>query len=222
MDWMNESARNRAKRLFWQTVMGNKWAWFCLAICGLSGGAAGIYFAWGHGRTGTVVITVLCGAVGLVLGLLLIFLGLWFSGPTRQRDELKVAVREAKPATGDDRPVSVRIDRAPIWRNFNYQAYILEMHVAITNQTDSDVQLAGFAWHGLSRAELVGNDQLRAEVERTKMSRPQLGRHSIVEPSSTETGWVVAAYPFDSRGQPAELPDLEVSVSGYGSLKALR
>jgi hypothetical protein len=85
----NETARARTTRIFWKTVMGDKWAWLCLAVFGLAGTGAGIYLAWGHARTATVVLTVTSAAIGLLAGLAAVFTGLWLRGPTVQRDEAR-------------------------------------------------------------------------------------------------------------------------------------
>jgi hypothetical protein len=89
-----ESAQGRARRFFWHTVMSSKWAWICIALCGLDGVAVGIYLAWGHGRGGTIALTVLSAAGGLVLALILIFCGLWFSAPTEITREHLATLKE--------------------------------------------------------------------------------------------------------------------------------
>jgi len=86
---MDETARNRAKRLFWPTVTGHKWAWICLGCLGLAGTGAGVYFSSGHARTASVVLTMLWAAIGLLSALVVIFLSLWFVAPRQQRDELR-------------------------------------------------------------------------------------------------------------------------------------
>src|SRR5439155_1597210 len=41
-----------------------------------------------------------------------------------------------------------------------------------------------------------------------------LARHSLIEPDATESGWVVAAFPYGSGVEP-ELPAFTVKVAGY-------
>jgi hypothetical protein len=130
------------------------------------------------------------------------------------------AIRSGRPTTSrtksenlpsDDRPISVRIDRDPVWHNFNYEAYIAEVHVVMTNQTDADVEIAGGAWEYASGG--ISSVEVARETERYKRQRPQLLRHSIIEAGKTESGWTVVAIAYNA-GDP-ELPKLSIKVSGY-------
>lgn len=123
------------------------------------------------------------------------------------------------PELPDDRPVSIRIDRDPVWHNFNYQAYIAEVHVVVTNQTDAEIEIAGHSWL-FEFGGIVSTIEIAREVERYKRQRPQFGRHSVIEPGATESGWAVVAAAYNA-GQP-ELPTLKVKVSGYPEFEARR
>jgi hypothetical protein len=158
------------------------------------------------GRTWLVVVLVLLGAACAV------FVGTWEPVATRIASVIPLRVVMANGASGDDRPVSVRIDRDPVWHNFNYEAYIAEVHVVITNQTDGDIEVAGFQWLG-TLGSAVSQIEVMREKARYERQRPQLGRHSVIEPGASESGWVVVAVPFNA-GDP-ELPSLGVKVSGY-------
>jgi len=212
---VSETAYLRAKRRYWQVVTSDKWAWLVLAVAGLAGTGAGIYLSWGHGRDGTIAWSVVCLAVGLVVALSLIFIALWVTGPTRQRDEARMELEEVRPdaGSGDERPISVRIDRDPIWHNFNYEAHIIEVHVVMTNQTDTDKNIAGTTWIG-GQGTPSGNPEIRREVDRLRKRRPSFLRHSIIEAGATESGWAVNAFPFGTESAP-DLPTFSVTVVGY-------
>lgn len=91
---VHESALAWARRTYWSYVTGDKWCWACLAICGLVGTGAGIYFSWGLGRGGTVAVTVAVAAAGVLVALLLIFGGLVVVALRNQRDEARAALGE--------------------------------------------------------------------------------------------------------------------------------
>jgi hypothetical protein len=124
----------------------------------------------------------------------------------------KTPLSPSPSVRADDRPISVRIDREPIWHNFNYQAYIAEVHVVVKNQTDADIEIGGYAWF-FESGGIANTLEIAQEVERYKRRRPQLGRHSVIEPGATESGWAVVAAAYNAGGP--ELPKLSVKVSGY-------
>jgi hypothetical protein len=175
------------------------------AIAIITGGLLLALQRLGYLNTVALVISAVC----IVGGLLILSAAL----PSvlrggRQDASAAIALRP------EDRPISVRIDRDPIWHNVNYKAYVVEVHVTVTNQTDADIELGGFIWQvgGEGGAEL-GDIEVRREVDRYQRARPSFGRHLIIEPGATESGWGVVAVPFNA-GAP-ELPTLRIKVSGY-------
>jgi hypothetical protein len=135
---------------------------------------------------------------------------------TALRDERKRALSETQSA-GDDRPLSVRIDREPIWHNIAYRAYIVEVHVVMTNQTDAPMEIAAIQWQYKTGAYFhIHDPEVTEAIGRYQSSRPSLSRHSIIEPRSTESGWHLAVLVHS--GQEHELPTLTVKVSGHRQL----
>jgi hypothetical protein len=104
-----------------------------------------------------------------------------------------------RDAALDERPISVMIDRSPEWHNFNYVAWILHLHVVVSNQTDGRKEVQGYVW--LGGGELLLNPEVMQEVQRREQDRPRLLRHSVLEPSVPESGWIVRAFPYTG-GQP--------------------
>ena len=213
MEWVVFLRRATASGYDWLVRVATHWGAIALvlAFIGVPTAIGLIDFErWWWSLLGVAFVVVFLFSVGAYR--------LWVSTERRLRE-----LANPSADIADHRAVSVRIDRDPTWRNFNWEAYILEMHVAITNQTDSDIEIQGstLTYEG-GMGEIVGNTDVRRELERTKRSRPQLLRHIIVEPGETETGWLAAAYPYDPGGAPASLPRLHISVSGYGDFEALR
>jgi hypothetical protein len=122
---VHETAPARAKRAYWSYVTGDKWCWACLAICGLVGTGAGIYFSWGRGRGGTVAVTVAAAAIGLLVALLLIFGGLAVVALRNQRDEVRAALGEIIGLLN-----AVQIEAGPCAR-YGRADYVL--HITVRN-----------------------------------------------------------------------------------------
>jgi hypothetical protein len=97
------------------------------------------------------------------------------------------------------------------WDNFRHEARILEMRVSIRNRKNRRKRITGFTFQhqGGGIPANLGIEVLR-KVERRAQSHPPLTNHSIVEPRSTVTGWVV--YPLPLSQNPGE-PDFTFSVS---------
>ena len=121
-------------------------------------------------------------------------------------------VESKDSVAADDRPVSARIDRGPVWHNFKHLAYIAEVHVLVKNQTDVDIEVDGYTWE-FAYGGLAWNIDVSREVQRYELQRPQLRRHSIIEPGATESGWAVIATAYNA-GNP-ELPRLSIRVVGH-------
>jgi len=70
----------------------------------------------------------------------------------------------------DLEPISVGIDRSPEWHNFQHVARIVEMHVTVTNQTDSDKEIEGYVWRasGWCRRRSSPTPMSAPEVEGTR------------------------------------------------------
>jgi hypothetical protein len=102
--------------MFWPAVTGDWRAWLWLAACGVGGTAAGISLSWGHGKAGTVLLTVGAAVGGIVAGLLAIFAVLWVAAPHRllrarvERLETQVAELPASPGVvGDEEQLRVAL-----------------------------------------------------------------------------------------------------------------
>jgi hypothetical protein len=102
--------------MFWPAVTGDWRAWLWLAACGVGGTAAGVSLSWGHGKAGTVLLTVGAAVGGIVVGLLAIFAVLWVTAPHRllrarvERLEIQVAELPASSGVvGDEEQVRVAL-----------------------------------------------------------------------------------------------------------------
>jgi hypothetical protein len=130
-------------------------------------------------------------------------------------------VRADGLSSGDDRPLSVRIDREPIWHNVNYKAHVVEVHVVMKNQTDAPMEVAALSWQYDTGGYFTHHDpEVAQAVGRYETAKPRLGRHSVIEPGETESGWHFAALTFTA--DEPKLPRLMVKVSGYPPFEAFR
>lgn len=122
--------------------------------------------------------------------------------------QLNGQLAETPPGLPSEAPdLLVEVDRKPLWTNFQHEADIVELHVAITNQTDSDKTLDGFTWT-FDSGGITWDIEVMREVERLERRRPQLQRHAIIEAGATETGWLVRAFPR----APESLPKFRLFV----------
>lgn len=101
--------------MFWPAVTGDWRAWLWLAACGVGGTATGISLSWGHGKSGTVLLTIGSAVGGIVVGLLAIFAALLVTAPHRllrwrvERLETQVAELPNTPGTTDEEQLRVAL-----------------------------------------------------------------------------------------------------------------
>jgi hypothetical protein len=88
------------------------------------------------------------------------------------------------------------------WDAFQYEAHILEMRVRVTNNTGTRKTMTGFQLETRGAAKASANITVQREVEARKHRHPRLDHHSIVEPKTTVTGWLVYAWDWPVNGPP--------------------
>jgi hypothetical protein len=111
----------------------------------------------------------------------------------------------------DNRPISVRIDRSPEWSTFEQRAWILSLHVTVTNQTNVKKEIQSFNWNLIERS-IRDADVLRHLYEKGKGVSVLL-RHVVLEPGEQNSGWVFQAFPMTPDGSP---PDFSFFVQVEG------
>jgi hypothetical protein len=103
------------------------------------------------------------------------------------------------------RALRVVIDREQ-WTNFRHLGMILEIHVRVSNRTDTRKQLTRFQLQTHSGGQATNEDEhleVSREAEHRKEQRNTLDRISVLEPGETVAGWMVYALPRNTApGEP--------------------
>lgn len=164
-----------------------------------------------------VVVAIVVAVVRLLIYVgvvLLLFIGVGLFGllavglsRVRKRYVLRAAREEVtgtrRPSDArqdelpDYRPITVQIDRDPQWHNFKDIAWILHLHVVMTNETASSKEIRGFVWRACG-ADLVYPRAKREALLRT-LWLPNVLRCAVLEPGASESGWAFCAFPYTGR-----------------------
>ena len=91
-----ESALERARRELPPVVTGTLKGVLCLALSGVASAGAVADLTWGHKAAAQALITVVGGLGGIVVGIGLVFAVLLALASTRQRDELRADLADAR------------------------------------------------------------------------------------------------------------------------------
>jgi hypothetical protein len=97
-----ESTFAHARRTYSKVLTGVVKAQIAIAVTGFVFAAVGLVLAHGHSLLAQAALTVLAGLIGLVVGLLLVFLVLWERAGTKQRDDLRAALDATKASHAVD------------------------------------------------------------------------------------------------------------------------
>lgn len=151
------------------------------------------------------LVNTLIAGIGVLAIVVGVFFLVAFLAHIRANPTVGYPVEKPEGQAPDVDDLLVEIERDQ-WDNFNYEAFILELKVRITNRTDRKKSVLSFKLitGGRTTTPTFPTVESRREVDRRRKLHQRLDTQSTIDPGESIAGWLVYALPWASDPGPTE------------------